>query len=117
LTLVRSLVALHGGSVEARSEGLGHGSEFIVYLPASDAPTRLVLPESRGARQMVTKRPRPMLVVDDDQDDANRLAMLLAGLGVEVKVAYDGPKALELCRDWTPELVFLDLELPGINGF
>jgi PAS domain S-box-containing protein len=116
LTLVRSLVALHGGSVEARSEGAGHGSEFIVNLPLSSAPAR-VSDEPLAAEQIVVERPCPILVVDDNQDAADSLALLLAGMGVDVKVAYDGQKALEHCRDWTPELIFLDLDLPGMNGF
>jgi PAS domain S-box-containing protein len=117
LTLVRSLVVLHGGSVEARSEGVGHGSEFIVHLPLCRAPAQGVPDETLAAKPMMVARPYPVLVVDDNQDAADTLALLLAGLGVEVKVAYEGRKALEICRDWTPELVFLDLALPGMDGF
>jgi two-component system CheB/CheR fusion protein len=116
LTLVRSLVALHHGSIEAHSEGLGHGSEFILRLPLCSASARV--PAQPGAAEHVmVERACPILVVDDNQDAANSLALLLAGLGVEVKVAYEGQEALMLCHDWTPELVFLDLDLPGMDGF
>ncbi len=120
LTLVKNLVEIHQGTIEARSAGLGKGSEFVVRLPLStqkhSRPER-----SEPSRQDGTEpQARPghlLLVVDDNRDAAESLAMLLRLQGHEVQVAYDGPGALEVTKDYHPEMVFLDIGMPGMDGY
>ncbi len=114
LTLVRRLVEMHGGSVAAFSEGPGRGSEFVVRLPlASAAPTEGTAPVPAAA-----SRPLRVLVVDDHVDGAESLAQLLRLDGHEVRVAYDGPTALEVAQAFQPQAVLLDIGLPqGMNGY
>jgi signal transduction histidine kinase/CheY-like chemotaxis protein len=118
LTLVRKLVGLHGGSVSAASEGPDRGSEFVVRLPA--LPVEAV-PTSRAAAPptMATRtEPRRVLVVDDNVDSAESLAMLLQLGGHTVWMAHDGPSALVAAREHRPELVLLDIGLPaGMDGY
>jgi PAS domain S-box-containing protein len=125
LTLAKSLVELHGGSIDAHSPGLGQGSEFVVRLPTpSDegAGQR----EGRGQQSapppMHPPSPRPLsprrvLVVDDNTDAADSLSMLLRLLGHEVRVAYDGPTALAAAAGGWPDLVLLDIGMPGMDGY
>ncbi len=115
LTLVRNLVELHGGTVRARSEGPGKGSEFILRLPALPAAPAPA-PQAAPAPGRAARRAR-VLVVDDNVDVAEAVAMLLEDLGHEVKVAHSGPQALESVRTYRPEAVFLDLGLPGMDGY
>ncbi len=117
LSLVRQLVALHGGSVAAFSDGPGLGSRFVVRLPLdagaaspSAAPAEAACPEPPA-------RSLRVLVTDDNVDAANSLAALLAMYGHEVRVAHDGPQALGLARRFRPQLVFLDIGLPGMTGY
>jgi PAS domain S-box-containing protein len=119
LTLVRRLVEMHGGTVEAHSTGRGQGSEFVVYLPlAVDAVDGKGDNRKPGSASPATSVPaRHILVVDDDRDTAESLAMLLRLMGNEVHIASDGPSALEATRALRPDLVLLDLGLPGMNGF
>jgi signal transduction histidine kinase len=114
LATVRSLVELHGGRVMAASAGLGEGSEFAVYLPSSEpgAPAEPAV----AARAKGLPR-RLVLVVDDNLDNAASLAVLLTALGQEVLTAHDGPAALELARRHTPQVVLLDIGLPGMDGY
>ncbi len=116
LTLVKSLVEMHGGSVEARSDGRGKGSEFVVRLPLAAAPRRAgaPAPEEEGPSAVLVLR--RVLVVDDNRDAAESLAMLLKLLGSEVHVAYDGPGALEALRTYRPSVVLLDIGMPGMDG-
>jgi len=121
LTLVKRLVELHGGEVQARSEGRGKGSEFIVRLPAfSDqrVPTNgtpAPAPEGNERRRSDLVRFR-ILVVDDHHDSGESLATLLRLLGHEVRVAYDGPAALEAARTFNPQVGLLDIGMPGMDG-
>jgi CheY-like chemotaxis protein/two-component sensor histidine kinase len=116
LTLVRRLAERHGGSVRATSEGLVKGSEFTVRLPAAGAPTPVVAPPP--ARAPGATRPRSrVLVVDDNEDMASVMARLLRASGHEVRVAHDGPAAIEMARSLGPEAVLLDIGLPGMNGY
>jgi PAS domain S-box-containing protein len=115
LTLVRSIVELHGGSVEARSAGPGQGSELVVRLPllqSGAAATRagLAAPAARIAGQRI-------LVVDDNVDAAESLGSLLRCLGAEVLTAHDGPAALECVRTYKPSVAVLDIGMPGMDGY
>jgi CheY-like chemotaxis protein len=112
LTLVKSLVELHGGRVEAFSEGLGKGSEFVVHLPVG--ATRLTPVPSAGVK--LGGAGSHVLVVDDNVDAADTLAMFLRVKGHEVRTANDGPSALELVGIYQPEVVLLDIGLPGMDG-
>jgi signal transduction histidine kinase len=115
LTLVKSLVEMHGGTVAARSAGRGLGSEFEVRLPlagaeaGSTARAEALAPEVHGV-------PR-VLVVDDNQDAADSLGALLEVLGAHVRVAHDGPGALQAVSEFHPEAVFLDIGMPGMSGY
>lgn len=114
LTLVQRLAMLHGGTVEARSEGPGAGSEFIVRLPLRHGPAPSPAPvpstEARESRQRV-------LVVDDNVDAANALRYLLENDGHEVQVASDGASGLKLAREFRPHFLLLDIGLPKLDGY
>jgi len=112
LTLVRSLVQLHGGRVEARSAGLGQGSDFVVTLPTVEmaATATADRPEVHFDRHRI-------LVVDDNQDAAETLGELLRTLGAVVVTAHSGPDALAAFAAHRPDVVLLDLGLPGMDGF
>jgi signal transduction histidine kinase/ActR/RegA family two-component response regulator len=116
LSLVRSLVELHGGSVQAHSAGPGQGSEFVVRLPVpKDTPCQGAEDDSKAAAFSASSA-RRILVVDDDVDTADSLALLLRMIGHHVDVAYDGPTALDTAHAQRPDLVFLDIGLPGMDG-
>ncbi|HJT78138.1 MAG TPA: PAS domain S-box protein, partial [Gemmataceae bacterium] len=119
LTLVKNLVEMHNGIVQARSEGLGHGSEFVVKLPlVVQAPRRDHAPEGgRQADQLPSPSGKRLLVVDDNQDAADSLAMLLRLQGHEVRVAYSGMAALEMTKAYSPDVLFLDIGMPGMDGY
>lgn len=119
LTLVRTLVELHGGSITAFSEGLGHGAEFTVRMPSIKAPQSLE-PELDSNRQ--SRAPRvalPVLrvmVVDDVQASAKTFALMLQTLGQTVEVAFDGPTAIARAQESTFDLIFMDIAMPGMDG-
>jgi len=116
LTLVRQLVQLHGGSVSAHSDGPGQGSCFSVRLPlaATGADATTATPESVDAAAV---SPRRVLLVDDNADAAESLSAALRLDGHTVALAHDGPQALALARLFHPQLVLLDIGLPGLNGY
>jgi signal transduction histidine kinase len=115
LTLARSLAEMHGGSVTAKSAGEGKGSEFAVRLPI--AKDRAAGPLGKAAVvEEVRGLPR-VLVVDDNQDAADSLGALLQVLGAEVRVVHDGETALTAFSSFHPVAVFLDLGMPGMNGY
>ena len=117
LTLVRRLAELHGGSVQATSEGLGKGSEFTVRFPATEVPPPVVEPPPQ-AKAPGTEHPRSrLLIVDDNEDMAKVMAKLLRSSGYRVQVAHDGRSAIEIARTEQPDAVFLDIGLPGMNGY
>jgi CheY-like chemotaxis protein len=118
LAIVRRLVALHGGTITVHSAGLGQGSEFTVRLPASAARDKPARAQDRGPVPTPEKQPRHrILVVDDNVDAAQSLGMLLTFEGHEVRVVHDGPAALRTAADFSPEVVLLDLGLPGMDGY
>ena len=116
LTLVERLVALHGGSVEAKSDGPNRGSEFIVTLPATD-PRPAAPPESAAAERPAGRLCRRILVVDDNRDATDSMAMLLSVWGHDARSARNGPEALGIAADFQPEVVLLDIGLPGMDGY
>jgi signal transduction histidine kinase/integral membrane sensor domain MASE1 len=117
LTLARSLVELHGGTVTAESEGPGQGSEFVVRLPCLPAVQKPAPPAAVPTTRAATRR-RRVMVVDDNLDSAESLAVLLQMAGHEVQMAHDGPSALALARKYRPEIVLLDIGLPaGMDGY
>jgi PAS domain S-box-containing protein len=119
LTLVKNLVEMHNGIVQAHSEGLGQGSEFIVKLPLVAQPLDPDQAPATGrpAYQFPPPSGKRLLVVDDNQDAANSLAMLLKLQRHEVRVAYSGMAALEMVKTYTPDVVLLDIGMPGIDGY
>lgn len=114
LTLVRRLTEMHGGTVEARSPGRGHGSEFVVRLPISIAPP---VPAAIPKAKRPEFAPRRILVVDDNFDSAESLTMLLQMDGHDVRMASDGQAALDAARSFDPQIVLLDIGLPGMDGY
>ncbi|HEX7446078.1 MAG TPA: ATP-binding protein [Pirellulales bacterium] len=119
LTLVRQLVELHGGSVEAYSEGVGRGSEFRVRLPRIAAPStgQDDKPDRAAADLRTVASHRRVLIVDDNADAAHTLAVMLQFGRHEVEIAHDGPAALDKVSAFQPDLVLLDIGLPGMNGY
>ncbi len=118
LSLVEGLVRLHGGSVEARSEGPQKGSEFIVHLPRTRSSAMPAdHPPGEQCAQARAGQPPRILVVDDNQDAAETLAELLHMLGNEVAVALDGNSAVARTTQFQPDVVLLDIGLPDINGY
>jgi PAS domain S-box-containing protein len=118
LTLVRRLTEMHGGTVEASSPGLGQGSEFVVRLPLLTAIPSSVAPGNEGGQQRVQARAqRRILVVDDNRDSADSLAMLLRLVGHDVRTVHDGRQALVVAAAYRPDLVLLDIGLPGLDGY
>jgi PAS domain S-box-containing protein len=116
LTLVRSLVQMHGGTVVALSDGPGQGSAFVMRLPGA-APPPAEATDSKVAKIAKASAPRRVLVVDDNVDAASLLAELCTMMGHEVKVAHDGPQALALLEDFSPEVAVLDIGLPVMDGY
>ncbi|WP_437911060.1 response regulator [Sorangium sp. So ce327] len=118
LSLVHSLIAMHGGSVEAHSEGPGRGSTFRVRLPLSSAPARSIgRPEPVRPATASREGSLRVLVVEDNRDTADILKQLLALLGHQAEVAYTGPAGLAMGRTLAPDVVLCDLGLPGMDGY
>jgi CheY-like chemotaxis protein len=115
LALVRGLVALHGGTVAAFSAGLGHGSEFVARLPA-DAGVRAEVGPAVSGRARRPGRALRLLLVDDNVDSRESMALLLRLWGHRVEMAHDGPSALAAAVAALPEVVLLDISLPGMDG-
>lgn len=118
LALARNIVELHGGVIEVASEGEGKGSEFTVRLPSAPASAVPALPQCTDSPPPVLlSASRKVLVVDDNADAADTLEMLLQVLGHTTRVASDGPSALEIFEEFHPDIVLLDIGLPGMNGY
>ena len=115
LSIVQRLVQMHGGSVEARSDGDGMGSEFVVRLPVAlsfvgDKPPDQADPDHPTGRHRI-------LVVDDNRDAAESLAMMLTMMGNETLTARDGLEALDVAAAFRPDVMFLDIGMPKLNGY
>ncbi len=118
LAVVRKLVEMHGGSVRAFSEGLGRGSEFVVRLPLLAEERSAAEPRGNANGQAARASDRRrILVVDDNRDAADSLGLVLELAGHEARVAYDGPSALVAAREFRPDVVLLDIGLPGMSGY
>ncbi len=115
LTIVRSLVEMHGGRVSAHSAGPGQGAEFTVELPAAGESTAAADRAASSARSAPPRR--RILLVDDNVDAANALGQLLRALGHEVEVSYDGPQALARAGQFRPEVALIDIGLPVMDGY
>jgi CheY-like chemotaxis protein len=118
LTLVRRLVEMHGGNVEAHSAGPGKGSEFVIYLPlATVGESKVEMAEPAAAAGVPSAGRCRILVVDDNMDSAESMATLLRLDGHEVRVTYDGLAAVESALAFHPQVVLLDIGLPGLDGY
>jgi signal transduction histidine kinase/ActR/RegA family two-component response regulator len=113
LTMVKRLVEMHGGTVSAESGGQDRGSTFVIRVPAVESP--LMQPQAEGSASTGASSLR-VLIVDDNRDAADSLAMLLRIAGNEVRTAYDGPEALEVAQEFRPRVVLLDIGLPKLDG-
>jgi CheY-like chemotaxis protein len=117
LTLVKRLVEMHGGSVEAKSEGPGQGSEFVVRLPVVGMPAVQSPQPSSGGEQAAVAAKLRILLVDDNVDAAESLGLLLQIRGHEVRTAPDGVAGLEVAASFRPDVALLDLGMPKLNGY
>jgi signal transduction histidine kinase len=117
LTLVRQLVEMHGGKVTARSAGLGQGSTFMVELPLAGSAPLQAVPAAPAVAATPEDAGRRILVVDDNRDAADTLALTLRMFNHDVRVVYDPLQALELAEGFRPDLVFMDVGMPGMNGY
>ena len=116
LTLAKRIVGLHGGSIEAHSEGVGKGSEFVVGLPLLDAES-LRVSEMTGQKAPKAARKQSVLVVDDNEDAASSTAALLRLAGHEADMVHDGQAALDCLKLRMPDVMLLDIGLPGMSGY
>jgi CheY-like chemotaxis protein len=116
LALARQLVELHGGTLTAQSEGLGQGSEFLVRLPILSNRS-LVLASAPVLAHRVQAHAHRILLVDDNRDAVESLAVLLTIAGYEVRTAHDGAAAIEQAASYRPEVILLDIGLPKLNGY
>jgi len=115
LTLVKTLVEMHGGSVEARSEGAGKGSEFVVRLPVVvDVSTPHASDEAEEKPASTSLR---ILIVDDNRDGTDSLAVMLQSMGNDVRTAYDGQEGLDAAGEFRPDVIAFDIGLPKLNGY
>jgi PAS domain S-box-containing protein len=117
LSLVKRLVEMHGGSVEALSRGLGLGSEFVVRLPLDSAQAAAEQPANGETGSVTAGKARRILVVDDNDDAAGTLALLLGLMGHDTRTAANGIEALEIAALFHPDVALLDLGMPRLNGY
>jgi signal transduction histidine kinase len=117
LSLAKQLIAMHGGSIQAFSEGHGKGSEFVVRLPAGERPIGTSPGVAADQAEQALFQACRVLVVDDNRDAADVLAALLKAVGHDVQTAYGGLAALEVVEHFGPEIILLDIGLPGLDGY
>jgi CheY-like chemotaxis protein len=116
LTLVKNLVELHDGTIEVHSAGAGQGSEFLVRLPVLAEAPKPTTPEPAASEPKETPS-RRILVVDDNEDSAESLTILLSLAGHKTHSAYDGLEAIEAAERFRPDIILLDIGLPKLNGY
>lgn len=116
LTIVRRTVEMHGGTIEARSDGPGHGSEFIIRLPLSEGPPEPKVRKEPSAKKAGNSK-KNILIVDDNPDQVSSLAMLLEDMGHKVHTAENGPDALETITKFKADIALIDIGLPGMDGY
>jgi CheY-like chemotaxis protein len=114
LAVVKNIVEMHMGSVTASSDGPGQGAEFVVSLPRVQAPAPL---DKTAERRSTSSMPQRILIAEDNADLAESMAMLLRLEGHEVRIAYDGPSALDVADEFGPDAALLDIGLPGMDGY
>jgi CheY-like chemotaxis protein len=117
LTLAKRLVELHGGNIEARSDGLGRGSEFVVRLPILAAAVASEAPPGEAFPTWTSPLKGRILVVDDLRDSAESLAQLLRIEGNEVRTVHDGLEAVAVAAEFRPDLVLMDIGMPEVDGY
>jgi CheY-like chemotaxis protein len=117
LSLVKGLVEMHGGRVDARSEGRGRGSEFIVRLPVVEQARAAHTGHPAEQQRQPQVEKRRILIVDDLKDAVDSLSMLLRAMGHEIHTAYDGEDAVAVAQKQRPDAVLLDLGMPRLNGY
>ncbi|MCW1921440.1 PAS domain S-box protein [Luteolibacter arcticus] len=114
LTIVHRLVRLHGGSIEAHSEGPGRGAEFVVRLPIMKGSPATA---ARFSAAPAPEQPMKLLIVDDNHDGAESMAMLQELLGHQTRLAHTGPDAVTIAQEFLPDVILLDIGLPGMDGY
>jgi two-component system CheB/CheR fusion protein len=117
LTLVRSLVAMHDGTVTAHSDGEGQGSEFVVRLPLADEPTEEVAAEAPRRPRARIPRAAKVVIVEDNADSRELLCEILGHAGFDCRAAPDGPSGLALVEAFAPDIAIVDVGLPVMDGF
>ncbi len=117
LTIVKRLIQMHGGRVEAHSEGYGKGSEFILRLPLVASPVRESRTDAQDPHPTPSTPRHRILVVDDHTDAANSMAMMLQMMGNEVQTAQDGLAGVAAAETFRPDLILLDIGMPRLNGY
>jgi len=116
LHLSRRLVEMHGGRLEAASEGPGAGSEFVIRIPAADGIEMAAVEDQRASERLPIFL-RRVVVADDNADSAESLALLLRMAGAEVRTAHDGEEALEVMAAFRPDVAFIDIGMPSMSGY
>ena len=117
LTLARDIVGFHGGTIEAKSDGPGHGSEFVVSLPLTALPRAIEGGRSAAIKMAAGSPPRRIVIVDDSKNQVLSLERLFKRMGHEVRVAYDAAGAVRVMEEFLPEFALIDIGLPGVNGY
>ena len=117
LTLAKTLVEMHGGTIDVHSGGAGKGSEFRVRLPLAAGPADETAPAVESGADSAVSIARRVLIADDNEDAAQMLSLLVEDFGSEARTAADGAQAITIAADFLPEIVFLDLGMPRMNGY
>ena len=118
LSIARRLVEMHGGTIEAKSDGHGKGSTFTVTLPAAVVPRAAEIPSGAAAPAGLTRMAcKRILIADDNADSATTLSIMLEMLGNDVRIAHDGEEAVRAAREFQPDAILLDIGMPKMNGY